>query len=179
MDDRIDALVSGLEHVTQSVRARFGGLSRDQLNWQPAAGNWSIAQCLDHLITINRLAFYVSGDTASPVMIPEAGAAPARAWQSLAPEIAAFARVLGGSFVRVFGAKYPDIVAGLVLIDPAPTASTIVLPGSVRRTACRSCGRPARACWAARRTAAAYGRRQLVGMTPPAAPTFSAARTTA
>jgi pimeloyl-ACP methyl ester carboxylesterase len=27
---------------------------------------------------------------------------------------------LGGSFVRVFGAMYPDAVAGLVLIDPAP-----------------------------------------------------------
>ena len=27
---------------------------------------------------------------------------------------------LGGSFVRVFGALYPDAVAGLVLIDPAP-----------------------------------------------------------
>jgi pimeloyl-ACP methyl ester carboxylesterase len=27
---------------------------------------------------------------------------------------------LGGSFVRVFGAMYPEAVAGLVLIDPAP-----------------------------------------------------------
>lgn len=27
---------------------------------------------------------------------------------------------LGGSFVRVFGAMYPETVAGLVLIDPAP-----------------------------------------------------------
>jgi pimeloyl-ACP methyl ester carboxylesterase len=27
---------------------------------------------------------------------------------------------LGGSFVRVFGARYPETVVGLVLIDPAP-----------------------------------------------------------
>lgn len=27
---------------------------------------------------------------------------------------------LGGSFIRVFGARYPDAVSGLVLIDPAP-----------------------------------------------------------
>jgi pimeloyl-ACP methyl ester carboxylesterase len=27
---------------------------------------------------------------------------------------------LGGSFVRVYGAKYPETVTGLVLIDPAP-----------------------------------------------------------
>ena len=35
----------------------FGGLSHRQLNWRPFAGSWSIAQCLDHLITINTLYF--------------------------------------------------------------------------------------------------------------------------
>jgi len=34
-----------------STRARelVNGLSEDQLNWKPAPGSWSIAQCLEHL----------------------------------------------------------------------------------------------------------------------------------
>jgi len=57
MRDRIDHIVNHLEQVTQSVQAVFGGLSSEQLNWKPASESWSIAQCLDHLITINRLYF--------------------------------------------------------------------------------------------------------------------------
>ena len=31
----------------------FGSLSPEQLNWKPGADQWSIAQCLDHLIVVN------------------------------------------------------------------------------------------------------------------------------
>src|SRR5882724_5817859 len=35
---------------TNEVASRLVvGLSEDQLNWKPAPGSWSIAQCLDHL----------------------------------------------------------------------------------------------------------------------------------
>jgi hypothetical protein len=57
MSDRINELASELERITQGTRAAFGGLSRAQLNWKPAADRWSVAQCLDHLITINSLYF--------------------------------------------------------------------------------------------------------------------------
>lgn len=57
MSDRIDEIANGLEQVTQGTRAAFGRLSRDQLNWKPMADSWSIAQCLDHLITMNILYF--------------------------------------------------------------------------------------------------------------------------
>lgn len=114
----------------------------------------------------HRIAFFLAGDTAAPVVILEPGGSSHRAWGNLPAEIARFARVvtydrpgyglsercshprsasviaeelraalaalgitppfvlggwsLGGSFVRVFGATYPDDVAGIVLIDPAP-----------------------------------------------------------
>ena len=33
----------------QSAQALLAGLSEEQLNWQPAAGSWSVGQCLEHL----------------------------------------------------------------------------------------------------------------------------------
>jgi hypothetical protein len=45
--------------VTEQVARHFGNLDERQLNWKPAAKSWSIAQCLDHLITINSLYFPV------------------------------------------------------------------------------------------------------------------------
>ena len=43
----------------------FRHLRFDQLNWQPTAESWSVGQCLDHLITINRLYFPVFADLAA------------------------------------------------------------------------------------------------------------------
>jgi hypothetical protein len=40
--------------VAGEVRRAFGALSAEQLNWKPDAREWSIAQCLDHLILSNR-----------------------------------------------------------------------------------------------------------------------------
>jgi len=37
----------------QTVQALVAGLSEEQLNWQPAAGAWSIGQCLEHLCITN------------------------------------------------------------------------------------------------------------------------------
>jgi hypothetical protein len=42
------------EAIAGDAKALFGHLNREQLNWKPAADSWSVAQCLDHLITINR-----------------------------------------------------------------------------------------------------------------------------
>ena len=41
------------EAVAGDAKALFGHLDSEQLNWKPAADSWSVAQCLDHLITIN------------------------------------------------------------------------------------------------------------------------------
>lgn len=34
---------------------KFKILSEDQINWKPSQANWSIAECVDHLLVTNRL----------------------------------------------------------------------------------------------------------------------------
>jgi hypothetical protein len=55
--DRIKSVISDLESISEEAQASFGHLTGAQLNWKPDAGSWSVAQCLDHLITINSLYF--------------------------------------------------------------------------------------------------------------------------
>ena len=40
--------------VTREIKSAFGGLRVDQLNWKPQAEQWSIAQCLEHLLISNQ-----------------------------------------------------------------------------------------------------------------------------
>jgi len=42
-----------LAGIDQAVQALVSGLNEAQLNWQPAAGAWSIGQCLEHLSITN------------------------------------------------------------------------------------------------------------------------------
>jgi hypothetical protein len=41
------------EAVASDAKILFGHLNSEQINWKPAADSWSVAQCLDHLISIN------------------------------------------------------------------------------------------------------------------------------
>jgi hypothetical protein len=41
------------EAIAGDAKTLFGHLNPQQLNWKPAADSWSVAQCLDHLISIN------------------------------------------------------------------------------------------------------------------------------
>lgn len=54
---RTASVVSDLESISGEVRASFGQLTGEQLNRKPDEKSWSVAQCLDHLITINTLYF--------------------------------------------------------------------------------------------------------------------------
>ncbi len=40
--------------IASDARKTFGHLNLAQLNWKPGAEQWSVAQCLEHLIAINR-----------------------------------------------------------------------------------------------------------------------------
>jgi hypothetical protein len=40
--------------IARDARTRFDALTAQQLNWKPSAQAWSVAQCLDHLMVINR-----------------------------------------------------------------------------------------------------------------------------
>ncbi len=43
------------EAIRREVVALADGLTEAQMNWQPEAGRWSIAQCLEHLLLETRL----------------------------------------------------------------------------------------------------------------------------
>lgn len=47
------------EAIAGDARTLFGDLNEQQLNWKPDATSWSVAQCLDHLISSNREFFPV------------------------------------------------------------------------------------------------------------------------
>jgi DinB family protein len=42
------------EAIARDAKTLFGHLNPQQLNWKPAHDSWSVAQCLDHLISANR-----------------------------------------------------------------------------------------------------------------------------
>ena len=43
-----------LEAIGAEASTVFGSLDARQLNWKPEASRWSVAQCLEHLLTANR-----------------------------------------------------------------------------------------------------------------------------
>jgi uncharacterized damage-inducible protein DinB len=85
--NRVDEIVERLNEVTRDARAAFGGLSHEQLNWRETPERWSVAQCLDHLITMNRLYFPLLGEI-------RAGAARPTAWERLSPFSGFFGKLL-------------------------------------------------------------------------------------
>ena len=46
--------ISDTESVIKDFE-KFKILSESQINWKPSLGNWSIAECVDHLIVTNKL----------------------------------------------------------------------------------------------------------------------------
>ena len=57
MSERIEKITKELDQTAVDVASTFGSLTTAQLNWKPASKSWSIAQCLDHLITGHSLYF--------------------------------------------------------------------------------------------------------------------------
>ncbi len=57
--ERVASVIADLGSISGEAREAFGGLTVEQLNWKPSEKSWSVAQCLDHLITINSLYFPV------------------------------------------------------------------------------------------------------------------------
>ena len=63
--NEVENLQKELRGISDEVRSHFGGLSREQLNWQPSVDRWSVAQCFDHLINTNASYFPVFESVAS------------------------------------------------------------------------------------------------------------------
>ncbi|MEO7273114.1 MAG: DinB family protein [Vicinamibacterales bacterium] len=79
----------GLEAVAVEAQGLFGGLDPGQLNWRPDPARWSVAQCLDHLLTANRLMIRAADDAQAP-------GASRSVWQRL-PVLPG---ILGGMLIR-------------------------------------------------------------------------------
>ena len=56
-DDHADiqALARALDAIERDARALVAGLTPEQGIWRPAPAAWSVAECLDHLATANRV----------------------------------------------------------------------------------------------------------------------------
>lgn len=54
--DLKNQFISDTESSLKDIN-EFQSLSENQLNWKPADGVWSIAECIDHLIVTNQLYF--------------------------------------------------------------------------------------------------------------------------
>lgn len=46
-----------IDAVAAEAEAAFGPLTAPQLNWKPEPSRWSVAQCLEHLVTGNAMMF--------------------------------------------------------------------------------------------------------------------------
>jgi|SRR5215216_1001889 len=55
----LSSLMTAANDVADEARTTFGHLTPTQLNWKPSAERWSVAQCFDHLLTINKAYFPV------------------------------------------------------------------------------------------------------------------------
>jgi hypothetical protein len=87
MQDGATKVIRTLEEVTVETRAAFGGLSAEELNRKPPEGGWSVAQCVDHLITINTLYFPLLDSM-------RAGPPPPTVWERFSPLSGIFGRSL-------------------------------------------------------------------------------------
>lgn len=54
LDMSFPELLTEAEAISRDVQFTFGQLNAEQLNWKPSAESWSVAQCLDHLISANK-----------------------------------------------------------------------------------------------------------------------------
>jgi hypothetical protein len=105
-DDHADirALERALEAVDQDARKLVDGLTAEQGTWRREPGSWSVAECLDHLATANRV--YLRA------MEPAAERALQHGRRRRGP---ARPGVIGGWFVRTLE---PPVKPGLKMKSP-------------------------------------------------------------
>ncbi|HEX7959473.1 MAG TPA: DinB family protein [Terriglobales bacterium] len=59
MNAELAKLIDEAGVIAEDAQKTFGHLNAKQLNWKPSPAQWSVAQCLDHLIVINSTYFPV------------------------------------------------------------------------------------------------------------------------
>jgi len=51
----INDCLNSTERNIQKALNNFSYLSENQLNWKPSSENWSVGECINHLLTTNKL----------------------------------------------------------------------------------------------------------------------------
>lgn len=72
----VPRLVQALEELGEIVVERFVPLTSEQLNWKPAPNEWSVGQCLDHIITTDEQYIPIFEQAAQ-------GTLPSNVWQQI------------------------------------------------------------------------------------------------
>ena len=81
--------IEQMNEITADVRSTFGMLAPEQLNWKPSETEWSVAQCLDHLIKTN--------SEMLPAIDAKIAGAPNTFWEKWSPLTGYFGRFLVNS----------------------------------------------------------------------------------
>jgi hypothetical protein len=110
---------AGFDDIARDAQATCGGLSARQLNWRPDAARWSVAQCLEHLLTANRLMLQSADDALKP-------GSPSTIWQRL-PVLPG---VLGRMLIR---SQAPGGARKFKAPAPAQPAASEIAPDVVQR----------------------------------------------
>lgn len=108
----IPQLIDATGALTDDVVAQLGHLRPDQLNWKPNPEEWSLGQCIDHLIVANGLYF-------APIEQILAGKKVKTFWERLPGVPKLFARLLISSLDPERGQKVQTVKVF------EPTESTI------------------------------------------------------
>ena len=86
-ENRLNKVTDDLSSVAVEATQAFGGLSPAQLNWKPDEKSWSVAQCLDHLITTHSQYFSLFERLSSGKAVPTT-------WEKISPLSGFFGRFL-------------------------------------------------------------------------------------
>jgi hypothetical protein len=104
----IQDCINKLEQIARDVKEKFSTLSKDQLMWNSSPGQWSIAQCLQHLI--------ISNETYFPVFQKLQKGYNPGFWEKYNP----FSHSTGKSMVESLGKKVKRKFKSPRLFLPAP-----------------------------------------------------------
>lgn len=110
---------NGLESVARDAHETFGRLDERQLNWKPEPSQWSVAQCVEHLLTTNRLMFDAADEALDPARSP-----------TLYQKLPSLPRVFGRLLIR---SQAPDSKRKYTAVKKARPSSSNIAADVVER----------------------------------------------
>jgi hypothetical protein len=111
MNEELPALITEANAVAADAERTFARLNRDQLNWKPARDQWSVAQCIEHLIKINAAYF--------PQFRRIEQGTYASTWRDRVPWLA---HLFGSMILRAVQPASPRRFKAATHVEPSPDA---------------------------------------------------------